>query len=250
MKLAAAWLAIATAALVSGCVSTGRTLPPRAAGEPAAQVIHPAGGESAASCNGGETFPVAALDGPDVSALPGPEFEALRREIALFPPNDLEFPVVEKWRLVSRRADALLFVGDSDRGLFYLLLEPRDGRWQASGFGDCGLHLVIAPDVGAAEWWLDPRRQPPTQDSTVLEILVMEQACASGSYASGRISSPVVLAAHDTITITMGVRRVGGAAWCPANPATPAVLILSEPVGERQLLDGFHVPPQPPAPPE
>ena len=76
----------------------------------------------------------------------------------------------------------------------------------------------------------------------------MEQACASGRPAFGRMSPPVVAYVPDSLTLTIGVRTSPGFAACPSNPPTPATVILPEPVGERVLLDGGRHPPAPPTP--
>jgi hypothetical protein len=155
--------------------------------------------------------------------------------------------VGQTWRLVDRTDDKLVFLADSANGLLYIALRRQGGEWAFGNGGDCQLHAVMGDGIGAAQWWLDPRRPWPAADSTVLEILVLEQACAGGGYAVGRILPPVVQYEAEAITITFGVRVVGGT--CPMNPNTPAVLLLDEPLGDRQLLDGFHIPPAPAGPP-
>lgn len=241
-------LALAIIALAGACLN-GTAAPARAPGEPAPQVLREASVvlEPRASFDG-SSFPLAALDAPaDAEDQVGPKFDALRREIARYTGEVPEYPAARAWRLVDRQDDRLLFLADSDNGLIYLTLRRRGNDWGFANSGDCQLHAVLGEEIGAAQWWLDPRRPAPTAESTALEILVEERACASGSFAVGRIVPPLVRYGADTITITLGVRVIGGT--CPSNPATPAVLFLSEPLGERELLDGFHIPPAPAQPP-
>lgn len=235
-------LAIVVAACVRGSPAS------RAAGEPAPQLLTAATGthDLLATC-GGHDFPLAALDAPRTDPV-GPEFDALHQVIAAHA-NELEgYLAGASWRLVDASDDRLVFLAESTNGLLYMALRRQAGLWTFANAGDCDPHTVIADGGGPAQWWLDPRRPPPTADSTVLEILVLEQACASGNYAVGRILPPIVQYDADAITITIGVRGVGGT--CQWNPSTPAMLDLAEAVGNRELLDGFHIPPAPARPPE
>ena len=104
------------------------------------------------------------------------------------------------------------------------------------------------PQFGRATWALDPAFAPPGPDSTELHILVWELACSGGSPATGRMSAPVIDLAATTVTITIGVRPLGGPQACPGPPGTPAIVRLAEPLGARILLDGGRVPVAPPFP--
>lgn len=232
-----------------GAACVGGSLPAsRASGEPAPQLLNAATGthDLLASC-GGHSFPLAALDAPGTDQV-GPEFDALHQVIAAHA-NELEGDLAgESWRLVDARDDQLVFLAHSAHGLLYIALRLQGGQWTFANSGDCDPHAVIPDGGGPAQWWLDPRRPSPASDTTVLEILVLEQACASGDYAVGRILPPIVQYEADAITVTVGVREVGGT--CQSNPYTPAILDLAEALGNRELLDGFHIPPAPARPPE
>jgi hypothetical protein len=232
--------------LVVACVG-GPLLVSRAAGEPAPQLLRPVTSQPAplASC-GGHPFTADALDSAPTDQV-GPEFDALRAVFAEHAGELEGKPEQQAWRLVDKRDEGLLFIADSSRGLLYVFLRRQGDRWAFANMGDCQLRAHLGDGAGAARWWLDPRLPPPAADSTVLEILVLEQACASGNYASGRILPPAIQYEADSITITIGVRGVGGT--CPMNPNTPAVLMLGEPLGDRELLDGFFIPPAPAGPP-
>jgi hypothetical protein len=107
-------------------------------------------------------------------------------------------------------------------------------------------------DFGPATWALDPAFPTPAADTSELHILVWERACSGGSLATGRISNPLVEYTSADVTITIGVRPLpvapGQAMSCPGPPGTPASLRLSEPLGQRRLLDGGVLPPAPPRP--
>ncbi|MBA3688145.1 MAG: hypothetical protein H0W81_04890 [Chloroflexi bacterium] len=101
---------------------------------------------------------------------------------------------------------------------------------------------------GRATWALDPASAAPTAGSTELRILVWEIECSSGSPATGRMSAPVIEYTPQTVTITIGVRGLGGIQACPLPRGTPAIVRLPQPLGDRPLLDGGHEPPIPPTP--
>jgi hypothetical protein len=111
-----------------------------------------------------------------------------------------------------------------------------------------GTSGALSAEFGPATWALDPAFASPGPDSTELHILVWEMACSSGSPATGRMSAPAIAYAAATVTITIGVRPLGGPQACPGLPGTPAVVRLTAPRGARTLLDGGRVPAAPPSP--
>ena len=97
--------------------------------------------------------------------------------------------------------------------------------------------------VSVADWWVDTSAEPIEPDSEAIPALVHENACASGQDAGGRIVPPSVVYGPDTVTVTITVRRIAGVAECPGNPLTPFTIELTEPLGDRTLLDGGQIPP-------
>jgi hypothetical protein len=175
-----------------------------------------------------------------------PGFEALAETL-----NEIRQYVVvpfrATWRLAAHDGDRITFITDVDEDWYYATIEDGEAGWHFARGGDCRVRRAIAGELSVATWWLDPRLPPPAADATVVDVMVEEQECASGSYATGRIGNPIVEYAEDTLTMTIGVRSVGG--LCPSNPSTPAVVILPEPLGARELLDGSYIPARPPLPP-
>lgn len=86
-----------------------------------------------------------------------------------------------------------------------------------------------------AEWIV--RVDPPDLHARVLPLLVLEQACASGARADGRVAVEVEESSEE-VRITVAVRRLTGVQDCPGNPLTPVSVTLEEPVGDRRLIDG------------
>jgi hypothetical protein len=115
-------------------------------------------------------------------------------------------------------------------------------------------NLVIAsapiPDgdlvgrASLASWWLDPDAPPPTAEATRLSALIRERACASGRSPKGRVLEPQVFSGGDAVLVTVWVRDQLGAQDCQGNPTFPVEIVLTEPLGERRLLDGSEVPPR------
>lgn len=93
------------------------------------------------------------------------------------------------------------------------------------------------PDFEPAGWTLDPALPSPKADATVLHILVYERFCSGGSPATGRMSTPLIEYAAQTVTITIRVRRLSGPQGCPAMPGTPSTVRLDQPLGHRTLVD-------------
>lgn len=77
-------------------------------------------------------------------------------------------------------------------------------------------------------------------------MLVREMECAGGRSAEGRILDPEVSLGGEEVVITFRVSPRGGDQDCPDNPATPSIVELGEPLGERTLLDGAQHPPSAP----
>ena len=235
-------------AMIAACSSTPQ-LPPRAQGEPAPQIVVATEMEEEplASC-GGVAFPAAVLEEPiGPNDLLPPEFEGLNEILCEFR-TEFRLPDDTIWRLAVRNGDRAAFLTQRAGDWIYATVRAEGNGWRARGMGECRVHGVVSGVPGAASWWLDNRVPPPTVDSIELPVLVQDAACSSGTYATGRISSPLVQYTADSVVIFAAVREIGGS--CLLSPATPAVFILPQPIGDRQLLDGYHVPPAPPREPE
>lgn len=102
----------------------------------------------------------------------------------------------------------------------------------------------LEPRAGLASWWLDPAAGAPGRDATTIPALIREQACASGLPPEGRVVPPRIFYATDSVLVTFWVRRLPGAQDCPGNPPFATEIELTEPLGERKLLDGSEVPPR------
>lgn len=84
----------------------------------------------------------------------------------------------------------------------------------------------------------------PSPDDASIDLLVTERACASGKGAEGRIELVELNETVEQIHLRIGVRRLRGGQECPGNPPTPFTVELSEPLGDREIVDASVIPPQ------
>ena len=96
--------------------------------------------------------------------------------------------------------------------------------------------MASPPGVDPATWELaDPA--VVTAEATTLEVLVTRLECASG--VTGDLEAPAVVYGRDEIVIPVDAAYNGdGAADCRGNDAVPLSITLTEPVGDRVLIDG------------
>jgi hypothetical protein len=94
------------------------------------------------------------------------------------------------------------------------------------------------------DWILDPEAPAPQPPDTQFVALVTERECASGKSSAGRIMAPSIIYEKDRILLIFAVRPPQGAVQtCQGNPATPYLIHLDQPIGDRRLLDGGSYPP-------
>lgn len=88
-------------------------------------------------------------------------------------------------------------------------------------------------------------QSPPDPRSPELRLLVTESACNSGEDAAGRIQVVSIEETEERVSLVLGVRPRGGDQACPSNPATPFTVTLSEPLGDREVVDASLADPRP-----
>ena len=158
----------------------------------------------------------------------------------------------EGWRRAAVTGDEVVFVAEWPGGEApYAVVNVVPGGagtalhdgWGADSYGGCTPRPVAPAGVTVANWYVDPSADALGPKADALSVLVHEQACASGQPAEGRILHPIVDYGETEVTITILVRTAPGAQECPGNPATPLMVELEEPVGDRVLRDGGQYPP-------
>lgn len=209
-------------------------------------------GDGATVDCGGSVYAAGALDdGPPASTLPAGPAGAV---------DDLGEPAFDPeqgWLVVHQSEDRVDLVrelaepvdngGGDVRTHESLSLERiggasnvPDGTWLLTSAGPCAQRLIGDIDM-AADATL---ARQPVPEARALELLVQERECASGRDAEGRIQVDVEETAEQVL-LRIAVRPLGGAQNCPSNPATPFTVELSEPLGDREVVDGSLVPPRP-----
>jgi hypothetical protein len=130
---------------------------------------------------------------------------------------------------------AVVHVVPGDAGEFRL------NDWAVDSYGACTPRAVVPVGTSVATWWADPAADPIGPESERIPALVLENACASGRTAEGRVLPPAITYDDNSVIITILVRSLGNAE-CPGHPFTPFIVGLDEPLGDRALLDGGQWP--------
>ena len=195
------------------------------------------------SCGEEPGFGPSALEGPTGAERgDGPAAETLRE--FLESPEREEMPD-RGWRELFRSEKEVVFGADApsrehEDQFPYVEVEDEGDAWEVVDDGDCR-PTAFFEGAGPAEWRLAGERPGP--EARRLDVLVNEQACASGRSAEGRIREPVIQYDEERIVITFRVEPNAGGQDCQANPDTPYTVELEEPLGDRKLLDGIYYPP-------
>lgn len=113
--------------------------------------------------------------------------------------------------------------------------------WYGASTGRCALTVDLGDlTVPRVEF-----QAPPDPLSNELRLLVTEETCNGGDDAEGRIEVVSIAETDDHVSLVLGVRPRGGINACPSNPATPFTVTLSEPLGEREVVDASLASPRP-----
>jgi hypothetical protein len=224
--------------VLSACRGAGGAPP----GASSAETTEDGGGPAAitrVTC-GDAAFDIAVLDQPG-GAEDGddPAAVALREHLASG--METEFLPADGWIAVARTDSQVVFLAPSEGGYANVSMELTDGGWRARGWGGCPLQPEVAAGMGLATYRVAPDERL-TPDTTEVDVLVTEIACNSGEDARGRVQPPAIIRSPESLTVIFTVVARPGGHDCPSNPPTPFHLVLPEPLGERALLDGSHIP--------
>lgn len=126
-------------------------------------------------------------------------------------------------------------------------IENQGGRWKLAGWGQCRPAIVLQ-GLSRATWVLDPDAPAPAADAMTFTALVTETECTSGQAMGGRLLRPLITYGQDSVFVVFAARPQAnqGFATCPMNPPARVVVELSEPLGDRRLLDAGVFPPAEP----
>lgn len=197
------------------------------------------------TCGSPLTFGAEALlGGLGAETADHPAAEALRSLLAW----DNVLPTRDGWRIVVLSEDDAVFLlpatPDEGSTFWNASFHRADSSWVYVRSGQCDAKPWFE-GIEVAYWELAPGEQPGP-DSRTLRVLVYEQACASGNSPEGRIVRAAVTYLEDSVIVILGTKPLPGPQMCggPHPPAEFSVE-LREPLGDRQLLDGCVLPPEP-----
>ena len=117
------------------------------------------------------------------------------------------------------------------------------GGYDLSSTG-CENRVVLPPGLGHVAVHLNPAALPEPADTSV-RLLVTEAGCTSGREMGDALRGPQVIETDEAVLVAFAVVPYVGAANCPDNPDVHATVELSRPLGDRALLHGVLVPPEP-----
>jgi len=95
---------------------------------------------------------------------------------------------------------------------------------------------TIPPQQGVTATWTLAHSDRVNREATSIDILVTRLECANGT--TGELMEPVVSMGTDDIVVrTDAVPNPPGGYVCPANDSVAVTVTLSEPIGDRTLID-------------
>ena len=247
----AAWLLFAIT--IAGCGDIPLSSPSPSAGastdlspDPVALSPSPAltKDDQPLTCGSPLTFNALALLGdPGAETADHPAAEALRTLLA----KNTVLPQRAGWRVVVLSQDDAQFLlpATPDEGSAFWSAEfHRAGSsWEYVRSGQCDVRPWFE-GLEAARWELAPGERPG-RDSRTLRVLVFWHGCNSGDSPEGRVVLAAVNYLEDSVIVIFGERPLPGPQAC-GGPQPPAEfsIDLTEPLGDRQLLDGWVYPPE------
>ncbi|MGH2462894.1 MAG: hypothetical protein ACRDFZ_04615 [Candidatus Limnocylindria bacterium] len=202
-------------------------------------------------CGSPLTFGAEALLGPlGAETADHPAAEALRTFIANspVPTSDSPLPTRPGWRVVVLSEESALFLqpalADEEHAYWSAEFEYVDSSWKWARSGQCDVKPWF-DGLETARWEMAPAEQPSPESRTVA-VLVSEQTCPNGESLKGPIEQAAVTYLEDSVIVVLG-NRIPPGPHVGCGPLAPAAFLveLSEPVGDRQLLDGYVYPPEP-----
>lgn len=215
--------------------------------DPAATGV--AGGGPRVSCGSGAGWPVDVMDGGLADEVDDAQVrDALARlldEAPMAAPPALQEAGAEgvEYTVLSVDAGSLEIgvgpwsseEGPGDGAMSVGFERDAAGGWEAGGWGDCQLAVVIPPDRGQVE--ITAPRGGVDASTPTPTVLVNERDCTSGRDPRPFLGEPRVVESGDTVLVTLTSEALREDASCQGNPSVPLELSLQQPIGERRLLD-------------
>jgi hypothetical protein len=163
-------------------------------------------------------------------------------------PLDPPFEPLAGWRVLGQGRGFGQFVSLTERGLEEAPLRSQlfalagDGRWRPDGTTfDCRPWAYFPGRAAMAGYWeLARPGRPPEPGDTSFAIKVWDsEACRGGTRVLGE---PRVHMGDDAVLVAVAVRELPGGDSCPHGGPVRATVTLSEPIGERAIVDAGYLP--------
>ena len=185
-------------------------------------------------------------DPPSINEFDHPAVGALREELRTPSPEALPSG---DWSVLSVDDNRAIFaIFDGNIVVGHATFRPAGDRWTLRGWGQgnrtCEARVALPPGLGHVEIGLDTNSLPAPAHTSIA-VLVTEIDCSGGREMGDALVGPQVIETDDAVLVAFAVIPVSGGATCPGNPTTRITIQLSEPLGNRALLDGVQVPPPP-----
>lgn len=195
-------------------------------------------------CRAGPVFPAAELDEvPPVDEAESPDL-AIAMQSFLGGAEGRFWPQ-DGWRVLHETEQTMLIVhhDPATGGISFMDLERRDGSWSWAGSssgGPCPLQTTLPEGLGVVEWRVDPSGRELNAETTVIPVLATELGCASGQPMGQRLLGPEVVMTDSQVLIAFAALPPPGTVQnCQGNPEQPVTVVLAEPLGDRQVVDGL-----------
>ena len=186
------------------------------------------------------------IDPLSIDEVDHPAVEALRAELRSPTPEPLPAGDWSVMHIDHDRATFAIVEGNVIDGR--ASFRSAGDRWVLSGHGSggqpCEARVPLPPGLAHVEVHLDPD-VVPRRASTSIFLLVDEIGCSSGREMGDALRGPQLIETDDEVLVAFAVIPVSGVATCQESPASPVRVKLSQPLGERALLDGTLMPPAP-----
>ena len=144
------------------------------------------------------------------------------------------------WWLVQRddrKAQYIARLPDGNETPFgNVTLQLTAGGWAFAGGGTCR-PLAVLNGLSPAIWVLAPGLAEPDRNTVEFSALVSEWACSGGEPVGPRLLDPSITYTDDAVLILFAARPHQGLSTCPGIPPSATAVRLSEPLGDRRLLD-------------
>lgn len=221
------------------------TYPPEPPSGPLKVIPDPTVADPLVVCRGVPPVPFSAHVNPlPIDEVDHPAVDVLRIEI--------ESPAVEPlpsgdWFVIKIDEDNAWFVAiDPDHGGTARFKRYGDA-WGLATWGGgsrCNPMVPLPEGLRRVSVHLDPDALPNPEDTSI-KLLVTESRCANGRAMGDALMGPQVVETDEAVLVAFAVIPVYGIVTCPGNPSTSVTIELSQPLGQRTLYDGLHVPPKP-----